>query len=30
MNDIRIVVQGAAPIERMQINTCALTDINYP
>jgi hypothetical protein len=30
VNDIRIVVDGGRPIERMQINTCNLTDINYP
>ncbi len=30
MNDIRIVVEGGRAIERMQINTCNLTDINYP
>lgn len=30
VNDIRIVVEGGRAIERMQINTCNLTDINYP
>ncbi|MBR0679735.1 hypothetical protein GXW74_04505 [Roseomonas eburnea] len=30
VNDIRIVVEGGRAIERMQINTCTLTDINYP
>ena len=30
VNDIRIVPDGGRPIERMQINTCNLTDINYP
>ncbi len=30
VNDIRIVPQGSQPIERMQINTCNLTDINFP
>ncbi|MBR0671960.1 hypothetical protein [Neoroseomonas soli] len=30
VNDIRIVPDGGRPIERMQVNTCNLTDINYP
>ncbi len=30
VNDIRIVVEGGRAVERMQINTCRLTDINYP
>ena len=30
VNDIRIVPDGGQPIERMRINTCNLTDINYP
>ncbi|CAH0256878.1 hypothetical protein [Roseomonas sp. CECT 9278] len=30
MNDIRIVLEGGRNIDRMQINTCELTDINYP
>ncbi|WP_198371901.1 hypothetical protein [Roseomonas rosulenta] len=30
VNDIRIVVEGGRNIDRMQINTCNLTDINYP
>lgn len=30
MNDIRIVLEGGQNIDRMQINTCNLTDINYP
>ena len=30
VNDIRIVPDGGRPVERMQINTCNLTDINYP
>ncbi|NMJ40329.1 hypothetical protein GWK16_03695 [Roseomonas sp. JC162] len=30
VNDIRIVPQSGQPIERMQINTCNLTDINFP
>ncbi|MBR0660177.1 hypothetical protein [Neoroseomonas oryzicola] len=30
VNDIRIVPQNSQPIERMQINTCNLTDINFP
>jgi hypothetical protein len=30
VNDIRIVVEGGRAIERMRINTCNLTDINYP
>ncbi|MBP0465115.1 hypothetical protein J5Y09_14415 [Roseomonas sp. PWR1] len=29
-NDIRIVIEGGRSIERMQVNTCNLTDINYP
>jgi hypothetical protein len=30
VNDIRIVLEGGRNIDRMQINTCNLTDINYP
>jgi len=30
VNDIRIVLEGGRAIDRMQINTCNLTDINYP
>jgi hypothetical protein len=30
VNDIRIVLEGGRNIDRMQINTCDLTDINYP
>jgi hypothetical protein len=30
INDIRIVLEGGRNIDRMQINTCNLTDINYP
>jgi hypothetical protein len=30
MNDVRIVIEGGRNIDRMQINTCNLTDINYP
>jgi hypothetical protein len=30
INDIRIVIEGGRNIDRMQINTCNLTDINYP
>jgi len=30
VNDIRIVLESGRAIERMQINTCNLTDINYP
>jgi hypothetical protein len=30
VNDIRIVIEGGQNIDRMQINTCNLTDINYP
>lgn len=30
VNDIRIVVDGGRSVERRQINTCRLTDINYP
>jgi hypothetical protein len=30
VNDIRIVPEGGRPTERMQVNTCNLTDINYP
>ena len=30
VNDIRIVPQNGQPIERMQINTSNLTDINFP
>ncbi|BDG73790.1 hypothetical protein [Roseomonas fluvialis] len=30
INDIRIVLEGGQNIDRMQINTCNLTDINYP
>jgi len=29
-NDIRIVLEGGRAVERRQINTCELTDINYP
>ena len=30
VNDIRIVVEGGRATERRQINTCELTDINFP
>lgn len=30
VNDLRIVLEGGRAVERMQINTCNLTDINYP
>ena len=30
VNDIRIVLEGGRSIDRRQINTCNLTDINYP
>jgi hypothetical protein len=29
-NDIRIVVEGGRATERRNINTCELTDINFP
>lgn len=29
-NDIRIVVEGGRAVERRNINTCELTDINFP
>lgn len=30
VNDIRIVAEGGRATERRQVNTCNLTDINYP
>jgi hypothetical protein len=30
VNDIRIVVEGGRSVERRSINTCELTDINFP
>ena len=30
VNDIRLVAEGGRAVERMRINTCDLTDINYP
>jgi len=30
MNDIRVVLEGGWNIDCMQINTCDLTNINYP
>jgi hypothetical protein len=30
INDIRLVLEGGRNIDRMQINTCNLTDIDYP
>ncbi|MEO3473494.1 hypothetical protein AAFN86_16630 [Roseomonas sp. CAU 1739] len=30
VNDIRIVVEGGQATERRNINTCELTDINFP
>lgn len=30
VNDIRIVVEGGRATERRQVNTCNLTDMNYP
>ena len=30
VNDIKVVLEGGRAIERRQINTCNLTDINFP
>lgn len=30
VNDLRIVVEGGRAVERRNINTCELTDINFP
>ncbi len=30
VNDIKVVMEGGRAVERMQVNTCELTDINIP